>query len=408
MRSFALSMIIASAVTWAAPSALGQQPRYSDNVIRIGVLNDRSGPFSSATGEGSAVAARLAAEDFNGNINGVPIEIVVGDHLGKADVGALIARRWLDLEQVDAIADVGNSAVGLAVNKLITERKRVLLNTSAALDFTGKACSPFAAQWNYNSFASTNAIVTALLESGQNDTWFIIAPDFAFGQSQAAEVRRLVEAKGGKIVGSVFHPLGGSDFSSYLLQAQSSGAKVIAVGSVANDLVNMIKQSHEFAIGGTGSAQKLIVVPAVNLPEIEALGLEVVQDLLFLSTFEWNRTPESRSWTERFVAKMGRLPAQNQASVYSAVRHFLQAAKEANSDNAEIVSARMRQMPIRDAFADDGELRADGQMVHDLFIVQAKKPSEMQEKGDYFRLVRKVAGKTVFQPLYQGPCTGGQ
>lgn len=392
------------ALAAATEPAAAQTAGFSDGVVKIGVLNDRAGPYSDATGEGSAVAVRLAAEEFGGAINGVPIEVIVGDHAGKPDVGVVTARRWLDNERVDAIADVASSGVGLAVNGLATERKKVFLNNSASSDFTGKACSPTSVQWNYNAYANTNAIVTAVMQEGGRDTWFVIGPDYAFGQSQAAGVRTIVEARGGKVLGSAFHPVGGADFSSYLLQAQASGAKVIALVNSAADLVNTVKQAREFGIGRDGGPQSLLVVSAVNLPEIEALGLPVVQDLLFLSTFEWTRTPASRAWTARFVAKMGRLPAQNQAAAYSAARHYLQAVKDAGTDESAAVMARMRETSVRDAFADGGRVREDGQMVHDLFLVRAKKPAESTEKGDFFHLVRTLPGEAAFQPLDQSAC----
>lgn len=397
VTGLALGLLVAASPVGAQTGA------FSDGVIRIGVLNDRAGPYSDATGEGSVVAVRLAAEDFGNAIAGVPIEIVVGDHQGKPDVGVVAARRWFDTEKVDAISDIASSGVGFAVNELAAERGRVLLNNSASSDFTGKACKPLSVQWNYNSYANTNAVVSAVMGEGGRDTWFIIAPDYAYGQAQAADVRRFVEGKGGKVVGSVAHPVGGADFSSYLLQAQSSGAKVIALANSANDLVNTVKQAREFGVGQDGK-QALVVVSAVNLTEIDALGLEPVQGLLFLSTFEWNRTPESRAWTERFVKKMGRLPSQNQAAAYSGAHHYLAAIKAAGTDEPRKVMEQMRAMPVRDAYAENGQVREDGQMVHDLYLVRAKKPSESKEKGDYFTLVKTFAGADSFQPLSASAC----
>lgn len=395
-----LRLLAACASIFLATSATAEEQGNLTKPLRIGILNDRSGPYADASGEGSAIAARLAADEFGNKVLGVPIEIVVGDHAGKPDLGTNVARRWFDVDGVDAIADIANSGVGLAVTALAKERNRIVLNNSVAGSFTGKACTPVTVQWSYNSFASGKALATALLKQNLK-TWFIIAVDYAYGQALSADLKRMVEAGGGKIVGEARHPLGTADFSSFLLQAQASGAQVIALANSGADLVTTIKQANEF---GMTKSQKLVSVSAINLSEIEALGLDLAQGLLTTSAFEWNRSDETRQWTKRFVEKAGRLPTADQAATYSEVKHYLQAVAAAKTVDALPVMAKMRDLPVKDAFADNGHLREDGQMVHDFFLVRAKTPAESTEKGDYFAIVQTVPSDEAFQPLSESTC----
>jgi branched-chain amino acid transport system substrate-binding protein len=368
--------------------------------IKIGVLNDRSGPYADAAGEGSAVAARMAAEEFGNTILGVPVEILVGDHMGKVDVGALITRKWFDTENVDVVADIANSGVGFAVVNLAKERNKIVLNNSASSDFTGKACSSTAVQWSYNTYANGNAFSAAMKRAGL-DSIFTIGVDYAYGRMLGADFKRFVEKSGSTLVGEAWHPLNTADFSSFLLQAQASKAKAVALADSGADLVGILKQADEFRIG---KQQTLVVLASINLSEIEALGLPIAQGLMTMSAFEWNRTDESRRWTKNFVARTGKIPTADQAATYSEVKHYLKAVAAARSLDTATVLAKMRELPVNDAFAANGRLREDGQMVHDLYLVRVKKPSESTEKGDYVSIVQELPGDEIFQSLAESAC----
>jgi branched-chain amino acid transport system substrate-binding protein len=376
-----------------------ESTQISDGVVRIGVLNDRSGPLADLSGEGSVVAARLAAEEFGNAINGVPIEIVSADHQNKADIGAAIARRWFEVEQVDAIADITNSAVGFAVTELARTRTKILLNASASSDFTGKACSPTSVQWVYNSFTNGHGLASALTKPG-SDTWFLLTVDYAFGHSFAAEIRKAVEASGGKIVEEVRYPLNTADFSSFLLRGQGSGAQVVALITGGADLVNSVKQANEFQI----SKVQNVVAPVVYLTDVDAMGLSTAQGLQFVTAFYWNRDEASRQWSKKFFAKHGRMPTMAQAGTYSAVRHYLRAIQATNSDDGLTVIKKMRELPISDAYAANGVLRADGQMVHDMYVARVKKPSDSSGRWDYYDIVSTIPGDMAYRSLEQSEC----
>lgn len=395
VRIFALSA--AAAVTAFATTADAQQ---LTRPVKIGVLNDRSGPYADATGEGSAVAARLAADDFGNKVLDVPIEIIVGDHASKPDIGVSIARKWFDNDNVDVIADIANSGVGLAVVGLAKERNKIVLNNSGSSDFTGKACAPTAVQWNYNTYAASNGLSSALRQQGL-DTAFIIEVDYAMGHALAADFKRFFEGQGGRIVGEIRHPLNAADFSSYLLQAQASGAKVIVLADSGADLVNILKQTKEF---GISKDQEVASAVPINITEVEGLGLEVAQGLLTTSAFEWEKSDESRAWTTKYVDKTGRFPTADQAATYSAVKHYLEAVAAAKSVDSEAVMAKMQELPVNDAYAMNGRVREDGQLIHDLYLVRVKTPSEAKEKGNYLNIVQILPGDSVYQPLSQSAC----
>lgn len=387
-------LIATAACAMAQPTA-----GFSDHVIRIGVINDRSGVYMDATGEGSVVAARLAAEEFKNNIAGTPIEIVFADHLNKPDVGSAIARKWFDTDKVDMIADIGPSNVGFAISTLGNERGKIVLTNSASSDFTGKACAKYTAQWNYNTYSNSKAMAAAASKEGL-DSWFLIIADYSFGQSMAAELRKELTPRGAKILGEVKVPLNTPDFTSYLLQAQASGAKAIGLAIAGADVVTAVKQAAELKI----PQKQTLVGLTVNVSEIDALGLETAQGLLVVSTFEWNRNQVTRDWTKRFMDKFGKLPTANQAAVYSQVKHYLRAVQATGSDSAPIVMAKMRELPVQDAFAENGKLREDGQMLHDIYVARAKKPSESKSKGDYFDVVQAVPGDQAFASLSDSAC----
>ena len=399
----ALSCCALLASTSLALPAMAQAERYSAGTVKIGVLNDRSGPVSDASGEGSVVAARLAVEEFGGRVNGIPVEVVSADHQNKPDIGSTISRQWYDRDNVDIVVDIANSAVSLALINIAGDRNKIVIHNSGSAEITGKSCHPVSMQWTFNTFANANAFANAIVKEGGRDTWFIMAADFAYGHAASADLRRFVEQYGGKIVGEVRHPVGASDFTSFLLQAQASNAKVIALANSATDLANSIKQAAEFRIGADGK-QILVSPTAVNTSEVDALGLEVAQGIQGMSSFEWNRTDATRALAKRFQDKFGKLPTANQAGVYSSVRHYLKAVQAAGTDETGAILTQMRAMPVNDAYAENGRLREDGQMLHDLYVVRVKKPAESKAKGDYFTIAETVPGEQAFQTAAQSAC----
>jgi branched-chain amino acid transport system substrate-binding protein len=388
-------------VTMAIASLSPAAAQISDNVVKIGVLTDETGVFSSLSGEGSVEAARMAVEDAGGRAAGRPVIVIDADHQNKTDIGLEIARRWIDAEQVDAIVDVPNSAIVLAVQQLTKERNRVLLvSGGGTADLTGKACSPTGVHWTWDTYAFAAGSAKSIVQQG-GDTWFFITADFAFGQAMQRDATRFIEAAGGKVLGAVRHPLGTPDFSSFLLQAQSSGAKIVALANGGSDMTNSIKQAAEFGL--TKGGQKLAAL-AGYITDVHAVGLEGAQGLLLTTSFYWDRTAESRAWSERFFKRRGAMPTQAQAGVYSAVAHYLKAIDASGTDEAKAVVAKMRALPIHDFFADHGLIRADGRMVHDMYLAEIKKPSESKYPWDYYKLLKTIPGDMAFRPLSEGGC----
>lgn len=370
----------------------------SDNVIRIGILNDRSGAYADLGGEGSVVAAKMAAEEFGNSIDGVPIEILSADHQNKPDIGLGIVRRWFDTEKVDAVADISNSGVGFAVTALAKERNKIILNASASSDFTGKACTRTSFQWVYTSYTNGHGLARALTAQ-KLDSWFLITVDYSFGHAFAADMRRAVTNGGGKVVGEVRHPLNTADFSSVLLQAQASGAKVIALANAGADMTNSVKQAAEFGI----TRNQTLVAPTVFLTDVDAMGLASAQNLQFMTAFYWDRDAESRAWANKFFEKVGRMPTMTQAGIYSAVRHYLRSVQAAKSDDGLAVAGKIRELPVADAFA-HGTVRADGQFVHDMYLARVKKPAASSRRWDYYDIVATIPADQAFRPLNEGGC----
>ncbi len=373
----------------------------SDDVVKIGVLNDQSGLYADLGGPGSVVAARMAIEDAGGAVLGKPVDLVVADHQNKADIGAAIARQWFDAEKVDMVIGIDNSAVALAVEQLAAERNRIAIaGAVGSTAFTGKACTPTEASWIYDSYALTTSLARSVVAEGR-DTWFFLTVDYAFGHSLEADATSAVLAAGGKVLGSVRHPLNTSDFSSYLLQAQASGAKVVALANGGGDMVNAIKQANEFGITRGGQS---VVALLVFISDIHSIGLQNAQGLKFATAFYWDRDEESRAWSKRFFARHRAMPTQAQASVYSAIRHYLRAVVAAGTDEAKAVMAKMRDMPVDDFFANSGRLREDGRLIHDMYFAQVKKPSESKEPWDDYNILGVIPGATAFRSLEDGGC----
>ncbi|MGA1858835.1 ABC transporter substrate-binding protein [Azospirillum sp. 11R-A] len=369
------------------------QAQMSDNVIKIGMLSDRSGIYADINGEGSAVAARMAAEEFGNAVNGTKIEIIVGDHQNKADIAANLARQWIDTEKVDVVADVPNSAAALAVQAITRDKKRLfLMSGPGSTDLTGKECSPYGFQWTWDNHAVASATARALVEQGRK-SWFFITADYAFGHSLEAEAASTVKQLGGTIKGSVRHPLGASDFSSYLLQAQASGAEVVAFANAGGDTINGVKQAAEFGIpqGGQTLAGLLL-----NINDIQALGLETSQGLMLANSFYWDMTEETRGWSKKFEERTGRKPSMNQAGVYSSVRHYLKAVQELGTDDPDKVAAKMRAMPVTDMMMKEVKIAANGRVFDDMYLAQVKTPAESKYAWDYFKILKTVPGAQAY------------
>jgi branched-chain amino acid transport system substrate-binding protein len=369
------------------------QAQVSNNVVRIGVLNDRSGIYADLAGEGSAIAARMAAEEFGGKVAGAPIEIVVADHQNKADIAASKAREWVDTGDVDVIADVPNSAAALAVQGITKEKKRIfLMSGPGATALTGAQCSPYGFHWTYDNYAMAAGTGRALVEQGKKN-WYFVTADYAFGQSLEEETTKMVNKLGGKVVGSVRHPLGSSDFSSFLLQAQASKADVIGFANAGGDATNAVKQAAEFGI--TQSGQSLAGL-LLFITDVHALGLSAAQGLMFTEGFYWNLDDQTRAWSKKFEAKAGKKPTMVQAGVYSAVKHYLKAVEAAKTDDSDKVAAKMRELPVEDMFAKKGKVAANGRMFHDMYLVRVKKPGESKGPWDYYDVVKTIPAETAF------------
>jgi branched-chain amino acid transport system substrate-binding protein len=370
--------------------------------IRIGVLTDLSGNYSDPAGKGAVAATAMAIEEVGGKVLGRPVELLQADHQNKADVGAAIARRWFDQDGVGAIFEMVNSAVALAVQDLAKAKNRISVATGAATSaLTGKACSPLGMHWVYDTYSLANSTVRELVRQG-SDTWFFITADYSFGHALQADATALIESNGGRVLGAVRHPLGTMDFASYLLQAQASGAKVIAFANAGKDFSNSITQANEFGIGAAGK-QKLAAL-LVTLSEAHALGPSAAQGLYLTEGFYWDFDEGTRGWSRQFFERHGAMPTSFQAGTYSAVRHYLRAVAAAGTDDASAVAAKMREMPVEDMFARGGRIRADGRMVHDMIFAQVKGLGESKGKWDLYKVIRTVRGDDAFRPLDKGGC----
>jgi len=385
------------AVLLLAPGAASTQ----DGAVKIGVLDDMSGPYSDNTGPGDVLAVRMAVADFGGTALGKPIEIVSADMQNKVDVGVAIARRWFDNEQVDMIIGIPHSAIALAVVQLAEQKNRLVLPTAAATaELTGKSCSAHSAHWVYDTYGQSKTIANAIVRQG-GDSWFFITVDYAFGLALEQNASEFVKAAGGKVLGSARHPLNIADFSSHLLQAQASKAKVVVMANGGSDITNAIKQAKEFGLDKGG--QRLAAL-LIQYPEVRALGLATAQGLLMASSFYWDMSPEARAFTDRFAAAKGMPPTMIQAGTYGATLHYLKAVRAAGTDEAKAVMARMKELPINDFMTRNGRIREDGRVIRDMYLMQAKTPEESKSEWDLAKIVATIPGEQAFRPLHEGGC----
>lgn len=373
----------------------------SDDVVKIAVMADMSGPYADQQGPGDVVATRLAVEDFGGKVLGKPIEIVDGDMQNKTDVGLTLARRWYDVEKVDIILGLGSSAVGIAVQGVAREKNKITIATSAGTtELTGKACSPNSFHWVYDTFAVANGTATAVTKAG-GDSWYFLTADYAFGHSLEKDASGIIQKLGGKILGSARAPINTSDFSSFLLQAQASKAKIIGLANAGTDTINAVKQAREFGI--TAGGQKLAGL-LVLLTNIHSLGLRDAQGLLFTEAYYWDQNDETRAFAKRFQAKHGKPPTMMQAGIYSAAMHYLKAVKEAGTDDTQKVLAAMRKMPVNDFMTRNAVIREDGRLMRDMYLLEAKKPEESKGEWDLMKVVATIPAEQAFRPLSDSEC----
>ncbi|UYN99788.1 MAG: ABC transporter substrate-binding protein [Devosia sp.] len=370
--------------------------------IKLGVLNDRSGIYADLSGEGSVVAARMAIEDFDAAGKGINVEVISADHQNKPDVASTIARQWYDEEGVDVIVDVPTSSAALAVNEITREKGKIFLNSGAAsTDLTGAQCAPGTAHWTYDTYALANGTGKAMVDSGYKN-WYFLTADYAFGHSLEENTAKVVEASGGTVVGSVRHPFPGTDFSSFLLQAQASGADVIGLANAGGDTVNSIKQAAEFGITQAGQALAGLLI---FITDVHALGLETAQGLVLTEAFYWDLNDDTRAWSERFSAEMGgSKPTMVHAGVYSAVTHYLKGVEASGDKATEGVMDWMKSNPSSDPVFGEGELRADGRHIHDMYLFQVKTPDESTGEWDYYKLLATIPAEAAFRPLEDGGC----
>ena len=385
------------ASTMLAPVARAQDAK----PLKIGVLTDLTSVYSDIGGKGNIEAAKMAIEDFGGQMFGKPIELVSSDVQMKADVAASIARKWWESEGVDAIIDMPTSATALAVMELSKQFEKPLIITDAASsDITGKSCSPYTAHWTYDTYSNAQTVGQAVVKQG-GDSWYFITVDYAFGHSIEKDVSNVVTNAGGKVLGASRHPLNSSDFSSYLLQAQQSKAKIIGMANAGGDLINLVKQAGEFGVAAGGQSLAGIVM---FISDIHSLGLKTAQGLLITEAYYWDKDDLSREFGKKFFARMNKMPSMNQASTYSATLHYLKAVKAAGVRDTKPVMAKMREIPVRDYFTQNGYLREDGRMVHSMLLLQVKKPEESKYPWDYYKVLAEVPGDQVFRPMKDGGC----
>lgn len=389
--------ILTAAFLLAAPLARAALPE----TVKIGILNDMNGPFADQSGRGSVVAAQMAAEEFAAQSGGFKVQILSADHQNKPDVGAQIVREWVDREGVAAVADAVNSAVGLAVNQVMADKHRTFLATNVGTsDLTGKFCQPTTMQWTMDTYAFGNSIARAMLQQG-GDTWYFISFDYALGAALERDATATITALHGRVIGSVKHPLGTTDFSSYLVQAQSSGAKVVALADTGTDLINAVKQAAEFGL----SKKQQLAGLFTQIVDVDSIGLPAAQGLLVTEAFYWDLNDATRAFARRFAQRFGdKVPTANQAGVYSSVLAYLNAVKAAQTIEGEKVIAQLQSAPIQDALFGTVTLRKDGRAVHDMYSFKVKTPAESKSRWDVYQVMATIPGAQAFRPLDQGGC----
>jgi branched-chain amino acid transport system substrate-binding protein len=397
-----ISRLLCSALAIAlAHPAAAAAPKVSDGVVKIGVLTDMSGYYADLSGPGSVTAARMAVEDFGGKVLGKPIEIVSADHQNKADIASNTARKWFDEEKVDVIADLVSSSTAGAVMPVAAEKKRItLLSGPATTAFTGDKCTAYNVHYTYNNWALANGTGREVVKQG-GDTWFFVTADYVFGKSLEEDTTNVVKASGGKVLGFARHPSPGTtDFSSYLLQAQASGAKIIGLANAGGDTIGCVKQAKEFGITPKQSLAGLLVF----ISDIHSLGLDIAKGMYLTTAFYWDMNDETRKWSKRFFERQKRMPSMIQAGVYSAVTHYLNAVKATGTDDADAVIAKMKATPVNDFFSKGSRIGPDGLHRHNMYLVRVKSPQESKYPWDYYQIVKTIPPEEAFPSVEAQKC----
>jgi branched-chain amino acid transport system substrate-binding protein len=399
MKKTRIALAVATALSLAGGLAHAQ---ISDNMVRIGVLTDMSGAYSDLAGSGSVLATTMAVEDFKAQAKpGFAIEVVSADHQNKGDISSNKAREWFDRDKVDVVTDLVTTSTALAVMKVAKEKNRIaLISGAASTRITNEDCNDVTVHWTYDTYAVANGTAKAVVKQG-GKSWFFLTADYAFGHSLEKDSSEVVVANGGKVLGAVRHPFPGTDFSSFLLKAQSSGAQVIGLANAGTDTTNSIKQAAEFGITPKQSLAGLLMF----ITDIHSLGLKTTQSMYLTEAFYWDRNDETRAWSKRFFDKQKKMPTMVQAGLYSATMHYLKAVKAANSDDALKVMAAMKKTPVNDFFAKNGTIRQDGRLVHDMYLMQVKKPEESKYPWDYYHIRQTIPAAEAFQPLSASKCS---
>ncbi|MGQ3353151.1 MAG: ABC transporter substrate-binding protein [Phreatobacter sp.] len=397
-----LAPLIAACLLWAA-AATPALSQVSDEAVRIGVLNDMSGPYADITGRSSLIAVQMAVEDFGGTVLGRKIEVLSADHQNKPDVGSAIVRRWYDERGVDVVVGLGASSVALAVRSYTREMGKLDIATSSgSSDLTGTACSPTGFHWMHDTYALAKTLATAAVRNGGN-SWFFVTADYSFGHVLERDAARFVEAAGGTVLGRVRAPINSTDFSSFLLQAQASGARIIGLANGGNDTINTIKTAREFGIVGGRGNQSLASL-LLMITDVHALGLEAAQGMLLTEGFYWDQSDEARAFSQRFLARRNLMPNMMNAADYSATLHYLKAVQAAGTDEPRAVAAAMRSLPINDATLKNGRIRSDGRVERDMYLFRVKAPGQSRSPWDLYEQVATVAFADAFRPLSEGGC----
>ena len=389
-------------VLLAAAISTPAMAQISGDGLKIGVLTDMAGVTADITGKGSLIAAEMAVAEIGGTLLGKPVQVISADHQHKADVGAAIARRWFDVDGVNAVFDVPNSGVALAVQGIAKERKRIVMYSGAGTTaLTNDQCSPYGIHWTYDTYAVSHGTASAVVQAGGN-SWFFLASDYAFGHQLQADATAVVNKEGGQVVGAIRHPLNNADFSSFLLQAQASKAKVIGIANAGNDTINAMKQANDFGIvqGGQNLAALILF-----LQDIHGLGLNAAQGTYLTTASYWDLNDETRAWSKSFMAKTGMMPSMLHAGVYGSVRHYLKAVAKAGSDDADKVAAAMREIPIEDVFSQNAKIREDGRVTRTMYLAKVKKPSDSKYPWDYLEIVKTIAPEQTVWPLSESKCS---
>ena len=402
MKLKKLSAMVSMAVLSMTAASAFAQSKVSDDVVKIGVLTDLSGLYADISGKGSVEAVKMAVEDFGGKVLGKPIEVISADHQNKADIASTKTREWIDTEKVDLIQNLVTSSTAIAAVKVAAEKKRIaIVNGAASSRLSNEDCTAYSIHYTYDTVALANGTGKAVVKQG-GDTWFFLTADYAFGKSLEKDVTEVVKANGGKVLGSVAHPLNSSDFSSFLLQAQSSGAKIIGLANAGGDTINSIKAANEFGVLKSGK-QKLAGL-LVFISDVHALGLAATQGLYATEGFYWDLNDETRKWSDRFFKRTGKMPTMVQAGDYSSTMHYLKAVQAAGTDNADEVIKKMKSTPVNDFFAKNGVIREDGRMVHDMYLVQVKTPAESKKPWDYYHVRETIPGNEAYRSLANSTC----